>query len=842
MRLYSNPLVFCRTSRTSTSYLNSMNFEEIYKRDKEIKEKNKKILLEKSLLIEEIEKLFFQCKNNKLLNIRRNLFNGLYNNAAKNLKYIEDYEVYIRIKELIAEVNELEESLLENKNLFYKNSLEIRKILRNAFINESDLSDSLIHFNMSIYNKLSKYIEKPVEEHNNDLRKLDYTLIKVLTRSTKKTSPFSTLTLVSRADENGVEEINDLIKSVEINHTIMLRGFFCAVLNNNESIKNLRYVLGNIRLEEGTIHIVGQKDNIRSNKVYGNQDFFSKITSNKFLEEFIIKKRDTDFDYYDFSSNLLRAGIPEEKIINLMKKYIEIGLITPCLGVKEDEVFLNSLKDAFSFYYKESSNLYTILSLLDNLSIKLDEFRDSNLKERYYVYNDIIKILTEYSEITGSEFDSSKNILYEDSYSKDVKKFEIDSDTKVKLSQLQKFYLLFDPNIRMILEISERLKYIKEPTIIDYKIISEFFEVSKLIIPYWGDFNYKSDICKNLNIRVLDEIKEQFILDVNNKLKDEKNEIDIEELVFSSTQKIPEEVLNNIEISTTFFLQKISEDGFVINSAYDGLLKFKSRFLKYFKKFINNDNRYREYINKVFEDNNYLEILDFFGFNGGVHSPVLKKACSLNLGTERFFDRNDLNQRIKFDDLKIYYDDNDKKLKFIDKSGEEVKFAYMSSLISLMLPGYVSFITGLYSVGRMTTSIADLFECDITPRVKFSNLIVSRKRWRMKSLDTIFSKEKIDDYDYYIKINDYFYENKIPKEFYLKYKKDYAKMDLKSDMTQFKPQYVNLENPLLVKLFRKIINENDTSNYYIEEAEPKNYNKVEEYSLELTSLYGGKYE
>lgn len=841
MRLHYNPLILCRTSRVSTTYLHSMNFEGIYKKDKEIKEKQKIVLTEKTSIIQEIEKTFFESQNKKLLTIKRNLFNDLYNKVSKNIKYIEEYEVYNKVNDFLIEVKNLEDSLLENKKAYDENTLKVRGILRNAFANELDLTDSLVHFNKSIYKKLCKYIETPIEDHKNDLRKLDYTLMKILTRSTMKTSPFSTLTLVSRADELGGEEIKNLKKSVDINHAIMLRGFYKSIFDSSESLKNLKYIFGNIRLEDGVVHIVGQRDNIKSNKIYGNQDFFSKITTNKFLEEFINEKKGMVFDYSEFSYNLLKIGIPEERIIGLLKKYIDVGLITPYLGLIEDSIFIDSLKESYTLHYKESARLELILKILDSLSVKLDEFRDSNLTKRYYIYDDIVRILKEYTEITGIEIDFSKNILYEDSYSTDVKRFNISNDMKIKLSELQKFYIIFDPSIRMILEISERLKYIKEPTQIDYKIVGEFFEVSKLIISYWGNPNYKSDECKNPNIKILDEIKEQFILDINNKLKIEE-EMDIDELVLSSIKKIPDEVLNNIEISSTFFLQKVSNNEFVINSAYDGFFKFKSRFLKYFEEFTSNDNRYNEYIKNVFEDNNYLEILDFFGFNGGVHSPVLKKACTLNLGTERFLDREDLDERIKFDDFKIYYDNNDKQIRFIDQNGEKVKFTYMSSLVSLMLPGYVSFITGLYSVGRMTTSIADLFDSNITPRVKFGDFIVSRKTWKVKSLDKIVTEKDIDDYDYYIYINDYFYENKIPREFYLKYKKDYSNMDLKSDMTQFKPQYFNLENPLLVKLFRKIVNNNELNNYYIEEAEPKKFDKVEEYSLELTSLYGDKYE
>lgn len=145
------------------------------------------------------------------------------------------------IESLIAEYNaqvEATNGLAESYKAIFAECIEKNRSVMQRFIGESEyVLRTLPLINKDFNCKLKKYLEVPVAQHNAKIRKLDHQLIRLFTRATMKTSPFSFLTSTCLYDlEEEEDDVKEEISAIcEINNYIVRAIFLYCILARGKS-------------------------------------------------------------------------------------------------------------------------------------------------------------------------------------------------------------------------------------------------------------------------------------------------------------------------------------------------------------------------------------------------------------------------------------------------------------------------------------------------------------------------------------------------------------------------------------------------------------------------------
>ena len=396
------------------------------------------------------------------------------------------------------------------------------------------------------------------------------------------------------------------------------------------------------------------------------------------------------------------------------------------------------------------------------------------------------------------------------------------------LKILSDFILLFDVNIRVQYEIGQLFRQEYDGDIVKLTnsnlLNNVFFSKIHHFYPYYQDQNYRYDGAVAEEIQLLDDLRDAFLSEFKSLMAGvdpTTDHLDLSKLILKYTEQIPQHIKNDIDISYTLFMQYAGEDNIVLNDVYDGHEKFISRFKDFFESAYENE-EYAEYTNKTFKENNYYEIDELFGFNGGIHERKDLETAKLEVGYEQFNNEDGH----KVNDIQVKYNNQTKKIEFLDNHNEVCKIVYKSSLVPIFLPGVLSVMLHLFQSGRLNFNIPTLVQGnDYVPRLTMGNVILSRKKWGLDFVEIKAIIEAIENQeDLYIALNEYFSEKGLPKSFFLKYHRAEGSFMIE------KPLFFDLEVPLLVRLFVNEIKEGA----YLEEVLPDVQIPLNEYLVEYS--------
>ncbi len=225
--------------------------------------------------------------------------------------------------------------------------------------------------------------------------------------------------------------------------------------------------------------------------------------------------------------------------------------------------------------------------------------------------------------------------------------------------------------------------------------------------------------------------------------------------------------------------------------------------MNYFKDYLNESEDYQNFIREFYDENNYYELTDTYGFNGNVKEHRLRRECyTLGVGTRRF-SMEDNESLFKVEDFQVKVNNN--QFKFIDSNGLEAKICFRGSLTPTYMPGYIAMLLQLFTPGAMYYKIGEMVKSEYIPRITYDNIILTRKRIRLTYIkEHLLRKEKESDFEYYRRLNMVFLGLKLNKEFFVVIDRS---SQLEEELFKFKPLYINIENPLSVKVFEKEVAE-----------------------------------
>lgn len=517
--------------------------------------------------------------------------------------------------------------------------------------------------------------------------------------------------------------------------------------------------------------------------------------------------------------------------------------MVPVIGFIEGEFFRANVLETVTGLLTDA-DLNEMMTVIDTLYGFANTFTSaSQVDERHSILSALDEYMAGLKERIGVSANAI-NVLYEDGIINTVQSIDRNRIEGVydRMKSIQLISILFDVNIRLQLEIGNQLHEIYGNTKMPLK--SEFytviFDVSKKFIPYWTDPLYCCNSTTSKEIKELDNLKCQFIEEFRGLFRSAGaciEELVIDEVIDSYCRRIPEKYIVNSDFSSTFFMQFNGEDA-IMNAMYEGQEKFKARFMDYFMDYLKNSGEYREFKESYYYQQNYYEFLETFGFNGNVKSINLNRECiTTGVGKRRFL-KGPCEDVHLFEDSFIQIDGEYPRIRFFDGSGKEFRTVMRGSLVPTAMPGYFSCVSQLFISGKLLMKMSDLLEGDELPRIRYGHLILTRRRIAIIShFDTLKRIGNETDYMYFRRLNRYFYDKGLPKRFFVVTKRNF---NTPVEVLQgFKPLYIDIRNPVLLKVLEKdIVEKNHFQNFYFEEYLSDDSTNATEYDIEINKREG----
>lgn len=878
MRVIKSPLIMIRKAGLPSRY--NFDFGSCQLKDNVVQLSNIEESLEisKNQITDSIEsKIQFiedDADIKKLINIKR----AIYNLKPKALKMIEENQELFVKYDLLDKANKFKEFFSEKIDLDmtinndYDDTLNNEKdLIYDAFKKYPNILKGVNFVHPTIVSNITKPDFLAKFKHNNaKTRNMTNTLGKVITRTAYKASPFSTLTSVGVGEwenscELNTENNSEYYKSFTVTRFNQAYGFrvFEKVLELPEVRYRIPYTFADtLSIKNGKFYFTSLQDDggkVRT-KVYKTIDQLVILSAVKSIEGFYSKyKESSNFNYEDFKNYFYDLGYPDDEITKLFDKLVSQAFLTPAIYLRQQsdciiDECLNKIKLVIAD--EVSDKLKEIIEKLEIVRDELARFDSLDYKGQQDSLGRISKNFRQAASSLNLEYIEEKSLLYQDSlideeYKIDEQSYEEVLKTFVLFSRfanifdvLQRFQLKAGKSFHDKFGEKEVEVSTNEKDVID-TFINEIVGNGQ----FWTD-QFKMDT-QHYGIKDLDELnglKNNFIKELYTMSKDNSDEINLsKEIITTYIDGLPTSISGQSQ-SNSFFFQNLKENKIVLNHLYAGNAIFYLRFLKNLEKYMKKE-EYQSYLKEIIHNRNIIDIYLGFGFNANLRESITEDAISLP------------NNKIKdIDKFRNVYDWKSAKFKYNSKTkkvdmyfNDEKKIVqFLGTLSTRLLPGIPgmlhimnSGVVFLKDVGSMVlhqymSETDGDFEIMKFPRIWFNdNMVISRKKWFVNS-DILRVYSELEDREYLKEIIRFWDKHGLPRKIFA-YKFIHDEEDLKdSDNSSNKPQYVDVSSPILVSIFKKLV---EGSRYVVlEEVLPNLDNDdskhefIDEKTIEITMM------
>ncbi|WP_080779573.1 lantibiotic dehydratase [Chryseobacterium phocaeense] len=270
----------------------------------------------------------------------------------------------------------------------------------------------------------------------------------------------------------------------------------------------------------------------------------------------------------------------------------------------------------------------------------------------------------------------------------------------------------------------------------------------------------------------------------------------------------------------------------VVNGLMQGMGKMSGRFLHLFDPEISEI--HREYNKRLFPDHLLLELNDDSSFNANIHPPLLDyevKMPASNTQMKR-------SQQIPLERISVAYNADQDKVYLIDTVLKKEIYAFdlcletitnrsnLYQLMSLFNPcTYVSYHPLIQVIDRNYAKELSHEAIRMFPRIIFEEKLILRRKGWLIDLQAIPRQSKEENSSiYFLRFHQWLAKIDLSTSVFLYLQSSYIPEDSSADKTagtrdDYKPQYIDFKQPLLFNLFIKLLNRAG-SFIYTEEALP----------------------
>lgn len=676
--------------------------------------------------------------------------------------------------------------------------------LRNLYRANVGLRHSTAVVNPEITDRLNRWIEGEDLPRKTRSR-LELTLTRIAMRATTKSSPLAYLNTVTILPTGKDRAFRVTGPQITLNQVILLEAYE-RILLHDDIIDQVTFRLSaDHYTQDQEVHIFGLAADPSNRKVFRARDRIVTVRRTAEVDRVLSCGRShlTTADAAEI------VDIPASQGAQVVRRLVDIGLLRPSEYFTDDPSPLAGMLAALSrFRLPTSGPVHEAITVLQNLQDRLTRLNSGyGIAEHTAVVSDLITL----SETLGTTTPQPRECLYIDNVAAPDTVHTVDDGTRASLTELLSLYPVFDINTYIQQELIHELETrgIDRVPTSDPTLFGLVGSINLRFASFWSDpFGRFTDSSSPV-VRTLDEAKDRFVTGLLHQPGDEQIRVSHE--LVDTVRRIMPEGLGRTDASYTLFYQRTDCDT-IINRIYPGNLSFYQRFLRY----TDIPERYRDELNAYYRPDigDLAEIYETMGFNANSYRPILPTRLTFDLSTD--LEKNNSYERVlEFYDLDLVVSDG--RLYLSDNEGSLWRPVIASSLIRVMYPGRLAFFSSLFSTISFLTDLATPWlareEGDIvrSPRIRFDDLVLERRRVlirgaALKDLQALPSHT----WDQARHITRLLERWDLPSTFYYQRRHRRYEASVSSLAQEFaKPEYFDIENPLLVRAFVNTIRRAD---------------------------------
>ncbi|WP_223609297.1 lantibiotic dehydratase [Chryseobacterium sp. OSA05B] len=727
-----------------------------------------------------------------------------------------------------------------------------------------------------LYEQLDSFTNADVKSLNKDSERIEFSVLRYLTRMAYKTSPFSTFTYLGLTkmvpdDQSQFSSAPDIVN--------------CKIRLNNKLLKRIKKLMERHPDLQGLLFVNINSSITENNGRFSflmncaNIEVFQEIQAtpvNQYIKELIYHSEESISlsSFIDLLSGHIEADVSELR--HYILKLIDSGFLELTLECSEIDPDWDLHLLTFLEQHKKTNEaaeqvyeLVTILQLAKNKFETADLFsREILLNNTSKIFDSTISDLENQAGIVKLPKEEIKNVLegilekyrngqgfeklpyipvdyrqegfiYEDAYTDQIN--TVNESTVNELGQL-------------LSDLSNRLTAFdirgKEKTSIKEFFLSTYSKDQKipLVTFYHEYYRYKNE-SETEGSSTQDNLwSELFRKDLQ--LEEQQSD----EIQIQRKNLDPLPLSNNSAPIGSAFLQffdQLSETGTkaVVNGLMQGMGKMSGRFLHLFDKKISEE--HRNYNNRLFSDQLLIELNDDSSFNANIHPPLLDHEVKMPASNTQMKKP----QQIPLDRISVGYNADHNSLFLMDTVlGKEI-YAFdlcletitnrsnLYQLMSLFNPcTYVNYFPLIKTIDDHYSKQFKDQDIQIFPRIVFEKKLVLRRKGWLISLNIIPRQNKDESSSiYFLRFHQWLSQNSLPSSVFLYLQSSYIPEDQSPEKAtgtrdDYKPQCIDFEQPLLFHLFIKLLNRAG-SHIYMEESLPSVNGSQERVAEHLIQWY-----
>lgn len=825
------PWYLVRENAIPTNEFQSFRNETLIKIIRQYIAAEQKARQQKNICIPMLEKEYAASRDNRLLTLKRKLFN------EKPIR-AENIDVPFQLQKELQEYTGLMEEVSALKQAYERSliqmGIENRQDLQRIFAEHNSILNPLPLLNRNFHHKLTKYLLESPSSHKAKTRKLDFQLSRILSRSTLKTSPFSSFTSVS-LKKWGEETKTRKQYRTRINFYILQK--IIDVLAREEGIRETVYFRMAPKKEREEAWIFTIQMDVNRGKIFNNVDKTIAVKKNTLLHviDGLFQKRDAIL--YKDLAEALKPQAGKEGAETFLAALIKNNILFPNAAVDEfAEYPEESFQMQMAIFAQQNEKAQHVLELFHEISRLLLAYETENGLDRFQLNEKIGEKVAEAGSILGVVFQQDL-VFYEDYVDDSIQGHQqlqhVIQREESTLHTIQKLSLLCNTTMELRSEFAHhfRLKYGSEKVSASQTDVYDLYMNIVRLFTKWTDVlapveGLKSPLAQKMEVYKA-EVKRLFQQAKND---DIKSELDVGK-INALYEDYQAHFRAKADSSTVMF--QLEDGKMIVNKVYSGKLRLFLRFFHYYQE-LYEDPEFAAYINRTFPGNT-LEIAEGFGFNANHHRSFIPNR--LVLGNSRGYKEGD--KAITLAELYFRYDEQDQLVYLYNERHEKIDSVdVIGSLVDYMLP-YSIQILNMNNSPRFDIDYIHIWEekegalvADYIPRLQVNDVTISRRRWVLNTSlvkrDPVFSEQSFE-------LIKQFSEQGLPTEFFVKkYVSENKPIDYAAiKRTELKPQYINIRSPIYLQNFIKMLDQ--TEFLLIEEVYPviDGYEKNLEYQIEM---------
>jgi hypothetical protein len=807
-----------------------------------------------SLLEKEVPNLRDDALRNRLIRYKRDLGNRrLPRERAERFAVEIPARLLARLQQWEA-VRTLLPDLERRAEACYEEELRRCREEFQKQVAHPNLLQGLLFTSHSLHEKASRYIETPIGEQHARLRKAEVMLTTMLSRAAAKTSPYSTFTTAGlgvwaeSAPDDGITLPGLHQRSHVRFHDASLLRIIGGMLRHPQVKREADYRL-NETLEEraGKIRFLRRlDDNRKSPRTYRNFDSLIALDASPPLRlamQAAAEAQGAAMPYAEWAERLIASsGAPAETVHRVLQQLIDLQVLEADWPFVEQEADL--LGKTISFVETFGAPVAKeIAAALRDLQGVLASFPEAGLDERSGLMTAMRALFERLCQLVGlnAEDTPANMICFEDAVLDHTAALSArTADGWMEdLAAWQRLMPLFDTHLPLQTLFAAEFvaRYGEEGVCDDPRAFLE--ELVPLYFSMFPRMGIAPDAAilatkKHGVLRALEEARQQFTAWLEERRRDLKPLQ--EEIVLAREEldrfheQLPEAVRRR-SLSNDVFTQAALRDGsswLVINDIWGSTTRYLSRYLPYLDEAATEG--LRSYLRSLHpSDELVAELSDAYGYNANLHPPLTPYEL-----TAPFLPRaREAAAELAWRDLVLCYDRETQRLILRHRERGRVHLLVLGFLLYSLKPYFSQVLEHLFTYSGKSSMMPlfpeeavpqeELEQIRFLPRVRVGRVVIERKKWIVPRARLILRGPKESEFAWFARVQAWQQALGLPRRVFLRFVMigqaerermlggpdgsggEGAAANMTQFKFQFKPQLIDFDNPLLVRLFGKLL-------------------------------------